>query len=91
MKHLESYNKSGWMPYIRPKFKIGDYVRVDTIIKRIKDSIYIIRERYRQDGINNYRLENINVQKQHWEDESNLIPLSKEEVKLIKDTDKYNL
>jgi len=87
MKHLKTYENP--TPF---KFKHGDYVRVDSIIKRIReDHIYIIKDRYKNHSINNYRVESINDMTDFWEYESNLIPLSKEEVKLLKDTEKYNL
>lgn len=86
MKHLKTYENP--TPY---KFKIGDYIRVDSIIKRIKDHIYIIRDRYKNDDINNYKIENTDDMIDFWEYESNLIPLSKKEIKLLKDINKYNL
>jgi len=87
MKYLKTYesNKSY-------KFKKNDYVRVDSLIKSVKDQGYQIIDRYREPA--KYHLNSIDNTDEFWEYECNLIPLKDEEVKMFKikaDTEKYNL
>jgi len=86
MRHLKKFNKIIDKNYEAPttkyKFKVGDYVKVDSIIKSIKNKIVKITDRYKDGMINNYKLND-----DFWEYESNLIPLTKEEKQMIK----YNI
>lgn len=79
LKKIKVKNKNYEAPTTKYKFKLNDYVKVDSVIKLIKNKIYRITDRYKNGNINNYKLDD-----DFWEYESNLIPLTKEEKLAIK-------
>ena len=82
MKHLRNIkviDKNYQIPPTRYKFKLNDHVKVNSVIKSIKNKIYRITSRYKDGNINNYKLDD-----GFWEYESNLIPLTREEKLAIK-------
>ena len=60
MKHLRNIkviDKNYQIPPTRYKFKLNDHVKVNSVIKSIKNKIYRITSRYKDGNINNYKLD----------------------------------
>lgn len=91
MKYLKTFEKEGF------QFNIGEYVKIDTIIKSIKNTFFIIEDRLNDYGSFSYfvtNVTNLNKKLSFWEYESSirkLKPKEKEDLETILIANKYNI
>jgi len=89
MKHLKKFENS-----IKFEFDLYDYVKVDSIIKKTKKSIYRIESRYNPSNSFYYIINILDNSDRFWERGKNLRELTnseKEDLKAYLDSKKYNL
>jgi len=92
MKYLKTFEKNNDF-----QFNIGEYVKIDTIIKSIKNTFFIIEDRLNDYGSFSYfvtNVTNLNKKMSFWEYESSirkLKPKEKEDLETILIANKYNI
>ena len=92
MKYIKTFEGRQAKNY---QFKIGDYVKIDTLLLVHKNGYYKIIDRYSDTGLNNYKLKSQDDDVlEFWEYESKLKKITAKELKELKikqDANKYNL
>jgi hypothetical protein len=94
MKYIKKYEQNDY------QFNIGDFVKIDTLVKNVKEKVYVVNKRMHLTTRQYYVIDIVNgrvdddVYSSSWEDESNLRLATPDEVEryeMKNDIDKYNL
>lgn len=94
MKYIKKYEQNDY------QFNIGDFVKIDTIVKNVKEKVYVVNKRMHLTTRQYYVIDIVNgkvnddVYSSSWEDESNLRLATSDEIEryeMKNDIDKYNL